>query len=137
MNAKTMNEVSERKLLAEFTEKAYLDYSMYVILDRALPHIADGLKPVQRRIVYAMSELGLKATAKYKNQHVPLGMYWVNFIRMETALATRLWYLWRSHFPIVTLLLMAREIGALQMIPSLLLQCVIRKLDFRAMLKFY
>ncbi|HEX4044363.1 MAG TPA: DNA topoisomerase IV subunit A [Gammaproteobacteria bacterium] len=52
--------------LHEYAEKAYLDYSMYVILDRALPHIGDGLKPVQRRIVYAMSELGLKATAKFK-----------------------------------------------------------------------
>ena len=49
----------ERQPLRTFTEKAYLDYSMYVILDRALPHIGDGLKPVQRRIVYAMSELGL------------------------------------------------------------------------------
>ena len=49
----------EQQPLAEFTEKAYLDYSMYVILDRALPFIGDGLKPVQRRIVYAMSELGL------------------------------------------------------------------------------
>ncbi|HHH36489.1 MAG TPA: DNA topoisomerase IV subunit A [Gammaproteobacteria bacterium] len=56
----------ERRPLREFTEKAYLDYSMYVILDRALPHIGDGLKPVQRRIVYAMSELGLAAGAKYK-----------------------------------------------------------------------
>ncbi len=45
--------------LQEYTEKAYLDYSMYVILDRALPHLGDGLKPVQRRIIYAMSELGL------------------------------------------------------------------------------
>jgi topoisomerase-4 subunit A len=43
---------------SQYAEKAYLDYSMYVILDRALPHIGDGLKPVQRRIVYAMSELG-------------------------------------------------------------------------------
>ncbi|MBX3707234.1 MAG: DNA topoisomerase IV subunit A [Pseudomonadales bacterium] len=51
--------------LREFTERAYLDYSMYVINDRALPHIADGLKPVQRRIVYAMSELGLASTAKF------------------------------------------------------------------------
>ncbi len=50
--------------LKDFTEKAYLDYSMYVILDRALPHIGDGLKPVQRRIVYAMSELGLSAVSK-------------------------------------------------------------------------
>ena len=54
----------ERQSLAIFTEKAYLDYSMYVILDRALPALADGLKPVQRRIVYAMSELGLSATSK-------------------------------------------------------------------------
>ena len=52
--------------LKQYAEKAYLDYSMYVILDRALPHIGDGLKPVQRRIIYAMSELGLKASAKYK-----------------------------------------------------------------------
>ena len=56
----------EQQPLKDFAEKAYLDYSMYVILDRALPHLADGLKPVQRRIVYAMSELGLNATAKYK-----------------------------------------------------------------------
>jgi len=52
--------------LSEYTEKAYLDYSMYVILDRALPNIADGLKPVQRRIVYAMSELGLSSVSKHK-----------------------------------------------------------------------
>jgi topoisomerase-4 subunit A len=63
----------EQKPLHEFTEQAYLDYSMYVILDRALPHIADGLKPVQRRIIYAMSELGLKATAKYKKSARTVG----------------------------------------------------------------
>lgn len=63
----------EKLPLEQFTEKAYLDYSMYVILDRALPHIADGLKPVQRRIVYAMSELGLKATAKYKKSARTVG----------------------------------------------------------------
>ena len=56
----------EQISLKQYTEKAYLDYSMYVILDRALPHVGDGLKPVQRRIVYAMSELGLKASAKFK-----------------------------------------------------------------------
>lgn len=56
----------ERLPLQTFTEKAYLDYSMYVILDRALPQIGDGLKPVQRRIIYAMSELGLSATSKPK-----------------------------------------------------------------------
>src|SRR5690606_15927662 len=59
--------------LKQYTEKAYLDYSMYVILDRALPNIGDGLKPVQRRIVYAMSELGLKATAKYKKSARTVG----------------------------------------------------------------
>jgi len=63
----------ERQSLAEFTEKAYLDYSMYVILDRALPFIGDGLKPVQRRIVYAMSELGLNASAKYKKSARTVG----------------------------------------------------------------
>ena len=63
----------ERLSLSEYTEKAYLDYSMYVILDRALPHIGDGLKPVQRRIVYAMSELGLKASAKYKKSARTVG----------------------------------------------------------------
>jgi topoisomerase IV subunit A len=68
-----MNEIIEKKSLSEFTEKAYLDYSMYVILDRALPHIGDGLKPVQRRIIYAMSELGLKATAKFKKSARTVG----------------------------------------------------------------
>ncbi len=66
-------EQNEQQPLQEYTEKAYLDYSMYVILDRALPHIGDGLKPVQRRIVYAMSELGLKATAKYKKSARTIG----------------------------------------------------------------
>jgi len=63
----------ERQPLKVFTEKAYLDYSMAVILDRALPHIGDGLKPVQRRIVYAMSELSLSATAKFKKSARTVG----------------------------------------------------------------
>ncbi|MEN8175298.1 MAG: DNA topoisomerase IV subunit A [Pseudomonadota bacterium] len=63
----------ERMPLRQFTEKAYLDYSMYVILDRALPHVGDGLKPVQRRIVYAMSELGLSASAKFKKSARTVG----------------------------------------------------------------
>lgn len=63
----------ERKPLKDFAEKAYLDYSMYVILDRALPNIADGLKPVQRRIIYAMSELGLKSTSKFKKSARTVG----------------------------------------------------------------
>ncbi len=64
---------SERRQMSAFTEQAYLNYSMYVIMDRALPHIGDGLKPVQRRIVYAMSELGLKNTAKYKKSARTVG----------------------------------------------------------------
>ncbi len=64
---------TERLPLRLFAEKAYLDYSMYVVLDRALPHIADGLKPVQRRIVYAMSELGLNATSKHKKSARTVG----------------------------------------------------------------
>jgi topoisomerase-4 subunit A len=63
----------EQLPVKEFTEKAYLDYSMYVIMDRALPHIGDGMKPVQRRIVYAMSELGLKAGTKYKKSARTVG----------------------------------------------------------------
>ncbi|QXH47199.1 DNA topoisomerase IV subunit A [Pseudomonas xanthosomatis] len=63
----------ERRSLADFTEQAYLNYSMYVIMDRALPHIGDGLKPVQRRIVYAMSELGLDADSKHKKSARTVG----------------------------------------------------------------
>ena len=63
----------ERIPLKDYAEKAYLDYSMYVVLDRALPHIGDGLKPVQRRIVYAMSELGLSATSKHKKSARTVG----------------------------------------------------------------
>ncbi len=63
----------EQQPIESFTESAYLNYAMYVILDRALPHIADGLKPVQRRIIYAMSELGLSAAAKYKKSARTIG----------------------------------------------------------------
>jgi len=65
--------MTETLPLEEYTEKAYLDYSMYVILDRALPHIGDGLKPVQRRIVYAMSELGLSSVSKHKKSARTVG----------------------------------------------------------------
>jgi len=74
-----MNEITqsfsehERIPLREYAEKAYLDYSMYVVLDRALPHIGDGLKPVQRRIIYAMSELGLSAKSKHKKSARTVG----------------------------------------------------------------
>ena len=66
-------EQNEQRPLQDFAEQAYLDYSMYVILDRALPHLGDGLKPVQRRIIYAMSELGLKSVSKYKKSARTVG----------------------------------------------------------------
>lgn len=69
----TVSDNIERTSLSQFAEKAYLDYSMYVILDRALPHIGDGLKPVQRRIIYAMSELGLDHTSKHKKSARTIG----------------------------------------------------------------
>lgn len=73
-NGNTPSDIeTEQVSIRDYAEKAYLDYSMYVILDRALPHVGDGLKPVQRRIVYAMSELGLKAGAKYKKSARTVG----------------------------------------------------------------
>ncbi|EEG86718.1 DNA topoisomerase IV subunit A [Proteus penneri ATCC 35198] len=82
----------ERQPLHLFTENAYLNYSMYVIMDRALPFIGDGLKPVQRRIVYAMSELGLSNTAKFKNQPVLLVTCSVNITRMVIVHVMKQWY---------------------------------------------
>ncbi|RZG81516.1 DNA topoisomerase IV subunit A [Acinetobacter sp. WCHAc060033] len=67
------HQATENRSVAEFTEQAYLNYAMYVITDRALPHISDGLKPVQRRIVYAMSELGLKPSGKPKKSARTVG----------------------------------------------------------------
>lgn len=81
----------EQTPLREFTEKAYLNYSMYVIMDRALPFIGDGLKPVQRRIIYAMSELGLNAAAKYKNRRGLSVMCSVNFTHMVIQLVMKPW----------------------------------------------
>lgn len=68
-----VHHATENRSVAEFTEQAYLNYAMYVIMDRALPHISDGLKPVQRRIVYAMSELGLKPSGKPKKSARTVG----------------------------------------------------------------
>jgi topoisomerase-4 subunit A len=72
-NVEIDHEGIEQISLKDYAEKAYLDYSMYVILDRALPNVGDGLKPVQRRIVYAMSELGLKSSAKFKKSARTVG----------------------------------------------------------------
>jgi len=72
-NSLIMNKNLSSISLKEYAEESYLNYSMYVILDRALPHIGDGMKPVQRRILYAMSELGLNASSKYKKSARTVG----------------------------------------------------------------
>jgi topoisomerase IV subunit A len=72
-DSKTLSGEFEQQPLRTYAERAYLDYAMYVVLDRALPHVGDGLKPVQRRIVYAMSELGLSAAAKHKKSARTVG----------------------------------------------------------------
>jgi topoisomerase IV subunit A len=87
----TENSDIETLPLRAFTERAYLDYSMYVINDRALPHIADGLKPVQRRIIYAMSDLGLNSTAKFMKSAAPWATCSASSIRTATAPATKRW----------------------------------------------
>ncbi|STU57132.1 Topoisomerase IV subunit A [Klebsiella pneumoniae subsp. ozaenae] len=87
-----MSDMAERLALHEFTENAYLNYSMYVIMDRALPFIGDGLKPVQRRIVYAMSELGAerqREIQKVRPHRRRRG--WVNITRTATAPAMKRW----------------------------------------------
>jgi len=71
--ASIADEGAEQLSLGDFVRPSYLNYAMYVIMDRALPFVGDGLKPVQRRIVYAMSELGLKATAKHKKSARTVG----------------------------------------------------------------
>ncbi|QOC23218.1 DNA topoisomerase IV subunit A [Wenzhouxiangella sp. AB-CW3] len=72
-DSKTISGDFEQQPLRTYAERAYLDYAMYVVLDRALPHVGDGLKPVQRRIVYAMSELGLSAASKHKKSARTVG----------------------------------------------------------------
>ena len=82
---------TETVALQTYTEKAYLDYSMYVINDRALPHIGDGLKPVQRRIIYAMSQLGLDAGSKFVKSARTIGDVLGKFHRTATRPATKRW----------------------------------------------
>ncbi len=81
----------EQLPLREYAERAYLDYSMYVVLDRALPFIGDGLKPVQRRIIYSMSELGLNAASSRRSPRAPSVTSSVSTTRTATARATRRW----------------------------------------------
>jgi DNA gyrase/topoisomerase IV subunit A len=88
-NDKVLRGDFEQIPLKSYAERAYLDYAMYVVLDRALPHVGDGLKPVQRRIIYAMSELGLSAASSTRNPRVPSAMSSASSIRTGTRPATR------------------------------------------------
>ena len=116
-------QATETLSLREYAEKAYLDYSMYVILDRALPHVGDGLKPVQRRIVYAMSELGLKSSAKYKKSARTVGDVIGKFHPHGDSAAYEAMVLMAQDFSIDIRSLMGRAIGAQQMTPSHSLLC--------------
>lgn len=126
---------TENRSVAEFTEQAYLNYAMYVIMDRALPHISDGLKPVQRRIVYAMSELGLKAVASQKSARTVgdvLGKYhphgdlacYEAMVLMAQPFSYR--------YPLIE----GQGTGVHQMILNLLLRCVIPKPNSRLIVNY-
>lgn len=122
---------TERMPLQQFTRQAYLDYAMYVIMDRALPHIGDGLKPVQRRIVYAMSELGLKAAAKYKKSARTVGDVLGKFHPHGDTACYEAMVLMAQPSPTAIRWSMVRETGALRTIPSPLPPCAIPKHAFR------
>lgn len=105
--------LSERILpvmLEDEMRASYLAYSMSVIVSRALPDVRDGLKPVHRRILYAMYELGLMPNKPYKNLLVWLGKYLVNIIPMEILLFMMQWYVWLKVGLCVIHLLMDRVI---------------------------
>ena len=128
-----IDEGVERLPLKEYTERAYLDYSMYVILDRALPHIGDGLKPVQRRIIYAMSELGLKNSAKYKKSARTIGDVLGKFHPHGDSACYEAMVHMAQTFSYRYTLVDAKVTGAHQMTLNLSLLCVIPKLSLQAM----
>lgn len=115
----------EQLPMGRFTEDAYLNYSMYVIMDRALPHIGDGLKPVQRRIVYAMSELGLSAQAKYKKSARTVGDVLGKYHPHGDSACYEAMVLMAQRFLIAIRWWMAKVTGVLRMILNHLLRCVI------------
>ena len=119
----------EQIALRSYTQQAYLNYSMYVINDRALPSIGDGLKPVQRRIIYAMSELGLKASAKFKKSARTIGDVIGKFHRTVIPPAMKPWSSWHSRLPIDIHWWMDRVIGVRRTTQSLLRRCDIRNHD--------
>ena len=82
---------------SELMKKSYIDYAMSVIISRALPDVRDGLKPVQRRTLYDMYELGIRLTDHTLNVRVLSGIPWVNIIHMETARSMKRWLLWHRN----------------------------------------
>lgn len=123
--------------LRTFTEKAYLNYSMYVIMDRALPFIGDGLKPVQRRIVYAMSELGLNAAAKFKKSARTVGDVLGKFHPHGDYACYEAMVLMAQPFSYRYPLVDGQGNWGRQMILNHLRQCVIPNLACPKSLKFY
>ena len=99
--------------LTKEMKTSFIDYAMSVIVARALPDVRDGLKPVHRRILYGMNELGVTPDKPHKNQPVLQGMLWVNTTLTETRLFMRLWFVWPSGGAIVTCSLMDMETLAL------------------------
>ena len=108
--------------LKKYAEDSYLNYAMYVILDRALPNVGDGLKPVQRRILYAMSELGLDASAKYKKSARTVGDVIGKFHPHGDSAAYEAMVLMAQNFLLNILWLTVRVIGVLKMIQNHLQQ---------------
>jgi topoisomerase-4 subunit A len=124
-NVEIDHEGIEQISLKDYAEKAYLDYSMYVILDRALPNVGDGLKPVQRRIVYAMSELGLKSSAKFKKSARTVGDVIGKFHPHGDSAAYEAMVLMAQDFSYRYPLVDGQGNWGPRMIPSLLRPCVI------------
>ena len=127
----------EQQTMGRFTEDAYLNYSMYVIMDRALPHVGDGLKPVQRRIIYAMSELGLSAQAKYKKSARTVGDVLGKYHPHGDSACYEAMVLMAQPFSYRYPLWTVKVTGVLPMILSHLLQCVTPKRVYLSSQKFY
>ena len=96
----TIGTVIQRNITDEMQE-SYLDYAMSVIISRALPDVRDGLKPVHRRILYAMWDIGLKAGENSENPQRSLVRCWVSTIRTATRRCTTRWFAWRRSLPCV------------------------------------
>jgi Type IIA topoisomerase (DNA gyrase/topo II, topoisomerase IV), A subunit len=97
----TYDKINDINISSEMKD-SFLNYAMSVIVSRALPDIRDGLKPVQRRILYGMSELSMVPGGAYKNQHVWLAMSWENTTPTGTRVFMRRWFAWRKSSVIAT-----------------------------------